>query len=288
VCVICYAQQGKAVAFTAVNLVGHLGEQYGMDLQRVWEARNWIPFGFRTAGYAVVSLTTGPFTQGRGSLWAMRNWCQSSSKALGINVIPSGLENIPEPPFVYCSNHQSVIDILCLGSVLPHDYKWAAKRSVMSLPFLGWHLKLAGHIPVDRKAGPEAAAKVIERFCDTLRNGKPVLIFPEGTRSETGAVKYFKKGAFIAATEVNVPVVPVSLEGTHTLMQKGSPAMREDVIRDVHIRVGKPIYPNVSLPKEERIDELRDRCRAAMVKNHLDIGGKPFDETNATQSQNSL
>jgi 1-acyl-sn-glycerol-3-phosphate acyltransferase len=259
-----------------------------MDLKRVWETRNWVPFGFRTAGYAVVSLTTGPFTQGRGSLWAMRNWCQTSAKALGINVIPSGFENIPEPPFVYCSNHQSLIDILCLGSVLPHDYKWAAKRSVMNVPFLGWHLKLSGHIPVDRQAGPEAAAKVIERFCETLQNKKPVLVFPEGTRSETGAIKYFKKGAFMAATEVNVPIVPVSLEGTRTLMQKGAPAMREDVIRDVHIRIGKPLYPNMSLPKEERINDLRDRTRASMIKQHLEIGGKPLDESITNNQENRI
>jgi 1-acyl-sn-glycerol-3-phosphate acyltransferase len=245
-----------------------------MDLKTVWEARNWIPFGFRTAGYGAISITTGPFTQGRTSLWAMRNWCQTSAKKLGINVIPSGLENVPEPPFVYCANHQSLIDILCLGATLPHDYKWAAKRSLMNIPFLGWHLKISGHIPVDRKAGPEAAARVIEKFAEVLHNGKPILIFPEGTRSETGVIKSFKQGPFIAAANASVPVVPVALEGTHTLMRKNAPAMREDTIRDVYIKIGAPIYPDMTLEKEARINDLRDRTRAAIVKMHIEIGGK--------------
>lgn len=245
-----------------------------MELKTLWEARNWIPFGFRTAGYGAVSITTGPFTQGRTSLWAMRSWCQISAKKLGINIITSGFENIPEPPFVYCANHQSLIDILCLGATLPHDYKWAAKRSLMNIPFLGWHLKLSGHIPVDRKAGPEAAAKVIDNFTKVLHNKKPILVFPEGTRSESGVIKSFKQGPFIAATSVNVPVVPVALEGTRTLMVKGAPAMREDTIRDVRIRVGAPIHPNMSLEREACINDLRDRTRAAIVKMHLEIGGQ--------------
>jgi 1-acyl-sn-glycerol-3-phosphate acyltransferase len=245
-----------------------------MELKTLWEARNWIPFGFRTAGYAAVSITVGPFTQGRASLWAMRSWCHISAKKLGINLITSGFENIPKPPFVYCANHQSLIDILCLGATLPHDYKWAAKRSLMNIPFLGWHLKISGHIPVDRKAGPEAAAKVIENFSTVLRNQKPILVFPEGTRSESGVIKSFKQGPFIAAAGVCVPVVPVALEGTHTLMEKGAPAMREDTIRDVRIRIGQPIYPNISLEKEACINDLRDRTRAAIVKMHLEIGGQ--------------
>src|SRR5690606_37865689 len=114
--------------------------------------RQWVPFVARTVGFGTVSLTLGPLTRGHGaSLWAMRRWCQSSARGLNISVLASGLENVPQGgPYVYCSNHQSLLDILVLGSVLPGDYKWAAKRELMKIPFLGWHLQLAGHVPVDR------------------------------------------------------------------------------------------------------------------------------------------
>src|SRR5262245_4731544 len=182
-----------------------------MDLHTAYLAtRLWVPFSLRTAAFGTISLVLGPLTRDRrASLWAMRNWCRSSARGLDIEVVPSGLENVPEPPFVYCSNHQSLLDILVLGSVLPHDYKWAAKSSLMKIPFLGWHLQLSGHVPVDRGRGSRTAAIVIERFEKVLKSGKPLLIFPEGTRSEDGLLRGFKNGGFYAAVRAGVPVVPV-------------------------------------------------------------------------------
>src|SRR3954471_2937933 len=103
-----------------------------MDLYTAYRAtRQWVPFASRTIAYGTVSLTLGPLTRDRAaSLWAMRRWCQSSARGLSIEVKASGLENVPHGPYVYCSNHQSLLDILVLGSVLPGDFKWAAKRSL--------------------------------------------------------------------------------------------------------------------------------------------------------------
>src|SRR3954469_24124949 len=153
-----------------------------MDLAEALRAtRQWVPFASKTIAYGTVSLTLGPLTRDRSaSLWAMRQWCRSSALGLSIDVEVSGLELVPEPPFIYCSNHQSILDILVLGSVLPGDFKWAAKRSLMKIPFLGWHLRLAGHVPVDRQAGSRTAAQVISRFETVLKDGKPLLVFPEG------------------------------------------------------------------------------------------------------------
>src|SRR5580700_7692615 len=172
-----------------------------MDLKSAIRAtRQWVPFASRTVGYGTVSLLLGPLTRDRrASLWAMQQWCKKSARALNIEVRASGLDNAPAGPFVYCSNHQSVLDILVLGSVLHGDYKWAAKRELMKIPFLGWHLRLAGHVPVDRHGGGRSAAEVIGRFEQVLRGGKPLLVFPEGTRSEDGIMKPFKNGGFYAA-----------------------------------------------------------------------------------------
>src|SRR5262249_7822847 len=154
------------------------------------------------------------------------------------------LENVPqESAFVYCSNHQSLLDILVLGSVLPGDFKWAAKRSLMKIPFLGWHLQLAGHVPVDRSSGSRAAAEVIGRFEQVLRRGLPLLVFPEGTRSEDGVLRSFKNGGFYAAVRAGVPVVPVALDGTHVLMKKHAIDTGDGTMRTVRVRVGPPVHP---------------------------------------------
>jgi 1-acyl-sn-glycerol-3-phosphate acyltransferase len=230
-------------------------------------AAQWIPFSARTMAYGTVSLTLGPLTKDhRASLWAMREWSRSSARGLDIHVEPMDLHNIPEPPFVYAVNHQSLLDVLVLGGVLPHDFKWAAKRSLMKIPFLGWHLQLAGHVPVDRAAGSRAAAEVVKKFEEVLRQGKPLLVFPEGTRSEDGILRPFKNGGFYASQRTMTPVVPVALDGTYKLMKKG----RIDTEQGhIPVKVGKPIHPT----KGMKVTELRDLTHAAIIELHRSIGG---------------
>lgn len=248
-----------------------------MDIKHLIGATTrWVPFALRTVGYGTISVTLGPLTREHtASLWAMRRWCQSSARALGISVECSGLENVPrEGAFVYCSNHQSIVDILILGSVLPGDFKWAAKRSVMRLPFIGWHLALAGHIPVDRGRGPQAAARVVERFLETLQKGKPILVFPEGTRTHDGQIKPFKSGSFRAAVQAKVPVIPVALEGTYEMMRRGSFDINNRERQTVYVRIGEPLFPRTRESEEESIRDLRDRTFAAIQKLHAPLRGE--------------
>ena len=248
-----------------------------MDLQSAIRAtRQWVPFSARTIAYGTISLTLGPLTRDRrASLWAMRKWCQSSARALHIDVQADGLENVPEGPFVYCSNHQSLLDVLVLGSVLPGDYKWAAKRSLMKIPFLGWHLQLAGHVPVDRSSGSRAAAEVIGRFERVLKEGKPLLVFPEGTRSEDGILRSFKNGGFYAAVRAGVPVVPVALDRTHLLMQKHKLATGDGKVK---VRVGAPLMALTAGREGVRVNELRERSYAAVAELLRSLGGQVPDK----------
>jgi 1-acyl-sn-glycerol-3-phosphate acyltransferase len=248
-----------------------------LDLRSAWRAaRQWVPFAARTMAYGTISLTLGPLTRERkASLWAMRSWCRASARGLNISVEASGLELAPPPPFVYCSNHQSLLDVLVLGSVLPYDYKWAAKRSLMKIPFLGWHLQLAGHVPVDRAAGSRSAAEVIAKFEQVLRQGKPLLVFPEGTRSEDGIVRPFKNGGFYAAVRAGAPVVPVALDGAHHLMRKGAIDTGDGSMRIVRVKVGSPIYPRKEGREGALVADLRDRTYEAVLDLHQSIGGTP-------------
>lgn len=238
--------------------------------------RQWGPFSLRTAGYGTISLVGGPLTREHSaSTWAMRKWCINSAKALGINIEVSGTENVPsDPAFVYCSNHQSMLDILVLGAVLPGDFKWAAKRELMKVPFLGWHLQLAGHVPVDRGKGPKAVAVVVKRFQDVLVAGKPLLIFPEGTRSADGVLKPFKPGGFVAAVRANKAVVPVAIDGTWDMMRNGIVTPT----RTVKVRLGAPIQPKTEGRESARIEDLRARSYESVAALLRSVGGQVPDK----------
>jgi 1-acyl-sn-glycerol-3-phosphate acyltransferase len=128
---------------------------------------------------------------------------------------------------------------------------------------------LAGHVPVDRNQGKDAATAVMEAFESVLRDEKPLLVFPEGTRTEDGKLRPFKNGAFQAAVLTGKPVVPVALKGTFELMSRnavdtGGSKSRED--RLVTVRIGKPLYPNAELDEADAVSDLRERTRAAVIE----------------------
>jgi 1-acyl-sn-glycerol-3-phosphate acyltransferase len=244
------------------------GHEMGWRQRGRW-VKQWVPFGARTIGWGAVSILAGPLTKGEASTWAAKKWSRSSAKGLKVYVEAIGEENVPEGGFVYASNHESLVDILVLGAALPGDFKWAAKRSVMNIPFLGWHLRLAGHVPVDRNQGKDAATAVMEAFESVLRNEKPLLVFPEGTRTEDGTLRPFKNGAFQAAVLTGKPVVPVALKGTFALMSReavdtGVGKSRED--RLVTVQIGRPLYPNAELEEAEAVSDLRERTRTSVIE----------------------
>lgn len=256
----------------ARNEWGILSKGGGMSLpERARWLRQWVPMGVRTVGYGTVSLTLGPLTPDHAaSQWAMKQWSRACMDGLKIDAVCRGGEDVPSGGFMYASNHQSLLDVLVLGATLPGDFKWAAKRSLMKIPFLGWHLRLAGHVPVDRDGGKRAAAEVIKRFEEVLRAGKPLLVFPEGTRSEDGVVKDFKTGGFYAAVRAGAPVVPVALDGAAELMRKGAVDTGDwqTSQRRVAVRIGKPIHPPKEGTERARVDALRDEVREAVLELH--------------------
>ncbi len=244
------------------------GGEMGWSQRGRW-VQQWVPFGARTVGWVIVSITAGPISGGAASTWAAKKWSQSCAKGLRIYIEATGQKNVPDGGFVYVSNHESLVDILVLGASLPGDFKWAAKRSVMNIPFLGWHLRLAGHVPVDRNKGKDAAAAVTEAFESVLRGEKPLLVFPEGTRTADGKLKSFKTGAFQAAVLAGKPVVPVAISGTFALMSRDevdTGASKDPEDRLVTVHIGKPLYPNPELEEPEAVTELRDRSRDAVAE----------------------
>ncbi len=250
------------------------GDQMSLPERMRW-LRQWVPFGARTAAYGTLSLTLGPLTSDhRASLWAMKQWSKSSLTALRIPYEVEGAHRVPAGGLMYASNHQSLLDILVLGAALPGNLKWATKRSIMKVPFLGWHLAMSGHVPVDRNAGSRAAAEAIKRFTKVLEEDKQLLIFPEGTRTQTGDIQPFKNGGFYAAVRANKPVVPVALDGTFFLMGKhavDTGGTTDSELRRVRVKIGEPLMPQREGKEKDRVFELRDRAQEAVMALHREL-----------------
>lgn len=124
----------------------------------------------------------------------------------------------PRRPYVVVSNHESFADILLI-SHLPWEMKWLSKAELFKIPVMGWLMHLAGDVPVKRGFGP-SAVEAITRCKEILSRRVSVMIFPEGTRSETADLLPFKDGAFRLAIDARVPILPLALHGTSTALRK--------------------------------------------------------------------
>ncbi len=149
-------------------------------------------------------------------------------------VAVSGLENIdPNRTYVIVANHQSLADIVITYKTRM-QFKWVAKESLFSIPFIGWSLSLAKHIKLSR--GKFASIKKVYReAAGWLRGGMSVLFFPEGTRSETSEMKDFQNGAFKLAIKEKVPVLPIAITGTGGAIPKGSWLFSIDVPASIKV-----------------------------------------------------
>jgi 1-acyl-sn-glycerol-3-phosphate acyltransferase len=154
--------------------------------------------------------------------WCAVTWCRMIAATAGAKLQVSGLENVPpNQACVFIANHQSYLDIPALFSSLPVQFRILAKRVLFYVPFMGWFLWRAGHIPIDRDNARAALANV-NRAVDKLKSGYSIVVFPEGTRSEEGKLQEFKSGGFKIAVKAGVPIVPVTIIGTHRVLRKDS------------------------------------------------------------------
>ncbi|MER3525267.1 MAG: 1-acyl-sn-glycerol-3-phosphate acyltransferase [Ignavibacteria bacterium] len=126
----------------------------------------------------------------------------------------------PRRPYVVVSNHQSHADIPLI-SHLPWEMKWLAKVELFRLPVVGWMLRLAGDIPIDRQDRRQGVA-VLARAAHYLRHRCSVMFFPEGTRSPDGRVHRFNEGAFRLAIKCGVPILPLAVDGSRDCLPKHS------------------------------------------------------------------
>ncbi|MFK8023772.1 MAG: lysophospholipid acyltransferase family protein [Ilumatobacter sp.] len=157
-------------------------------------------------------------------------------------------------PYIVVANHESFVDML-LVSHLPTEMKWMSKLEIMKIPFLGWMMRLARDIPLDRN-DKTAGARAIETSKERLGRNTSVMIFPEGSRSRTGDLNKFKPGAFKLAIETGTPLLPLAIHGTRDCMQSNDWRMHRAT---AEVRVLEPIEVD-GLTRDD-LPELRDRVR---------------------------
>ncbi len=134
--------------------------------------------------------------EGRRQHWCAQTWSRMIARTAGMRVRVHGAERLRAgASYVFLSTHQSYMDIPVMLGYLPAQLRIAAKKEIFRIPFLGWHLRRAGHISIDRSSTAQAVV-ALERAACELRDRLCVFIFPEGTRSRDGALQPLKKGAF--------------------------------------------------------------------------------------------
>ncbi|MDT4967011.1 MAG: 1-acyl-sn-glycerol-3-phosphate acyltransferase [Acidobacteriota bacterium] len=155
---------------------------------------------------------------GRKQHWCARTWCRMIAGTAGARVHVYGAHNVkPGTSYVFLSTHQSYMDIPAMLGYLPAQLRIAAKKSLFRIPFMGWHLTRAGHIPIDRSSTQNAIVSM-QRAANYLRDGICGFIFPEGTRSRDGYLHNFKKGGFKLAVQAGVPIIPITIIGSRQLL----------------------------------------------------------------------
>ena len=189
-----------------------------------------------------------------------RRWAWLILKTTGVRVRVVGGERIvPSRSYVFAANHQSIYDIPIVFTSLPSQLRIVAKQSLGRTPFLGWHLRRAGHLLVDRQ---NPGAGIVKKMAKLVGEHHSLIVFPEGTRSVDGEVGRFKGGSFVFALDAGMLVVPVSIAGSRHVMKKGRLMVCPG---DVTVTVHEAI--DTAGIGREGVRELAERVRTAVRQN---------------------
>lgn len=211
---------------------------------------------------AVVTMAAIPWKNAEWLHKLQQFWARSFCRLLFLPVEVEGLENIqPKTSYVFVSNHQSMTDVFVIYGWLPVIFKWIMKKELRKVPLVGAACKAAGHIYIDR-SNKMASMRSIAEAERIVTDGVCVVIFPEGTRTLTGEVGRFKRGAFSIATDLHLPIVPISLSGCYEVMPRTRFYAKWHRVK---MTVGKPI--DVSAYPEEDRNVLIEDVRQIVVNN---------------------
>ena len=186
----------------------------------------------------------------RVSMWGAWN----AVRLAGVKVRAVGLDKInPARTYIFMSNHVSNIDPPLLMPLIPRRTSIMAKKELFGYPLLGKTMRLGSLVPVDR-GNRDAGIAAVRAASDVIRSGINMTIYVEGKRSFDGRLLPFKKGPFYLAEETGVPIIPVTIVGTHYVMPKGRFAIRPG---DVTVIFHDPIEPKDFGSRECLMEKVR-------------------------------
>jgi len=183
----------------------------------------------------------------------------------GIKLEVTGFENFSsQKTYVFVSNHASQYDIVTLQKVIPNRMAIIFKKELAKIPVFGWQLKMGPYVMVDRQNFEKAMESIQEAKEKMEKKNISIVVFAEGTRSKTGEVQPFKRGAFRLASQVGYPIIPTTISGSNKIMPKGTFKLKPGII---HVHFDKPISTEGMLNRQEEID-LMNRVREIIISNH--------------------
>jgi 1-acyl-sn-glycerol-3-phosphate acyltransferase len=200
----------------------------------------------------IIWIFTFPFDRDR----AIIHWLLMYESLILVHLLPiwkiriEGREKAKKnTTYVVISNHQSLLDILLMNCLL-YRYKWISKIENMKMPVIGWYLRMADYITVDR-GNDESKTLMLESSLNCLNRKISIMIFPEGTRSLNRDLGFFKRGAFQLALEAGVPILPVLIDGSGSVLPKNGLIFGNKY--KIRIRVLDPVLPSefgTDIPEE--------------------------------------
>jgi 1-acyl-sn-glycerol-3-phosphate acyltransferase len=238
----------------------------------LWSIWSWLVLGLCVLVWlpmmAIVWVLTAPFDPPRywtGLLFRKLTVVHARLNPLWTFRTGGTFPQDPRRPYVVVSNHESFVDILLI-SQLPWEMKWLSKRELFAIPVLGWLMRLAKDIPLER-GDSRSATTAMQQAANRLRQHVSVMIFPEGTRSTTGGLLPFKDGAFRLAIEAQVPVLPLAVHGAATALRAHDWRLGRSTAQ---VRVLEPISTEGLTLRD--VAELRERVRSRIIAELAEMG----------------
>jgi 1-acyl-sn-glycerol-3-phosphate acyltransferase len=204
-------------------------------------------------------------TIGDGHFWGYypgRWWAKVIVRTLLLPIKIEGKENLEkDQSYVFVANHQGIFDIFVIYGYLGRNFKWMMKYELGKIPFIGYACRKSHQIFVDKR-GPKKIQRTYERAREILQEGYSVTVFPEGARSFTGHMGIFRKGAFALADELQLPVVPLTINGSFDILPRTKGFINLINWHPLTLTIHQPIYPigqgpdNVSATLRQAYDSV--------------------------------
>ncbi|MCR4316076.1 MAG: 1-acyl-sn-glycerol-3-phosphate acyltransferase [Planctomycetes bacterium] len=224
----------------------------------------WIAFFGWSLIWIALSL---PFSIAPGRIKAFgafhnpRIWGRGAIRLTGSRFEISGLEKLPDGPFIVAANHTSWMDVFALFATIPRRGVFGAKKSLFWIPLFGWIMWSWGHIPLTRQDRGKDKRQIERLLARMNRDRLSVFWFPEGTRSKDGKLCHLKKGIYHFARQTGLPVVPIAIKGAFDVLPKGAIRVTPGEIR---LCVLDFVYADNNAAKDERIRESSEKFLAEL------------------------